>query len=105
MSALPTPSLEKRVAGVIREHVGKWFGVLKGELAEVKAELAEVKAELAAVKAKTPADWDRGVWRSGETYSRGETATDKGAWWLCQAASTNARPGTNGDWRLKEKAR
>lgn len=43
---------------------------------------------------------DRGVFRQGETYRKGDGATWGGCWWIAQR-ETSAKPGDdNDDWRL-----
>lgn len=44
---------------------------------------------------------DRGAWRQRK-YERGDGTSYRGCWWLA-TCDTEAKPGTNGDWRLAIK--
>lgn len=45
---------------------------------------------------------DRGIYEADGAYVRGDAVTFGGALWICQA-DTDAKPGTNTDWRLAVK--
>jgi hypothetical protein len=48
---------------------------------------------------------DRGIFKAGEEYRRGEWTTHGGSLWICTAANTTTdRPGTSAAWRLAVKA-
>lgn len=42
---------------------------------------------------------DRGVWKAGDTYQKGDGATFDGSWWIAQK-ETGAQPGASADWRM-----
>lgn len=46
---------------------------------------------------------DRGVYREGETYERGNGATFGGSYWLAQKDGALGKPGHSDDWRLAVK--
>ena len=45
------------------------------------------------------ADADKGTYKTGTAYFRGDLVTDAGAGWICKADTTD-RPGTSASWRL-----
>ena len=49
-----------------------------------------------------PAQIYRGVYETGKSYARGDTATWAGSTWHANTTTT-AKPGTNGDWTLMVK--
>lgn len=49
-----------------------------------------------------PCVLDRGVFKEGTEYQRGDGATWAGSYWIAQA-TTREKPGTGGDWRLAVK--
>lgn len=46
---------------------------------------------------------DRGVFREGEAYRKGDGATYGGSWWIAQKDEPTGVPGLSGDWRLAVK--
>lgn len=46
---------------------------------------------------------DRGVYREGESYERGNGATFGGSFWLAKKDGTLGKPGLSDDWRLAVK--
>lgn len=46
---------------------------------------------------------DKGVYREGEAYERGDGVTFGGSWWLAQVDAPATKPGTSADWRLAVK--
>lgn len=50
-----------------------------------------------------PVVLDRGVFKDGGDYVRGDGVTWDGSFWICQVEFTKAKPGTSGDWRLAVK--
>jgi integrin beta 3 len=46
---------------------------------------------------------DRGVFKDGETYRKGDGATFGGSWWVAQVDSPEGSPGVSKDWRLAVK--
>lgn len=46
---------------------------------------------------------DRGVFREGEAYRKGDGATFGGSWWIAQKDDPTGVPGLSGDWRLAVK--
>lgn len=46
---------------------------------------------------------DRGVFREGEAYRKGDGATYGGSWWIAQKDEPAGVPGLSGDWRLAVK--
>jgi hypothetical protein len=106
MTSQAHPSLAASVAGVVKDHMGKWFRVLADRIDVNETRAAErIKAlesriaELEGGGHLNLADAHKGVWSAEETYARGELVTDHGSCWLALAA-THARPGSNGDWKL-----
>jgi len=47
---------------------------------------------------------DRGIFKVGEEYRRGEWATHQGSLWICTVETTSDRPGTSAAWRLAVKS-
>jgi hypothetical protein len=45
----------------------------------------------------------RGVWKEGETYTLGDSATSAGSTWHCNVETTTQKPGTSEDWTLSVK--
>jgi hypothetical protein len=85
-------------------------GVLAPMLDELRAENAQLRARVTALEGLAAtmqqrglADFDRGIWRQGETYKRNDVCSDRGAAWLA-LVDTDARPGSSGAWRLIAKA-
>src|SRR5262245_43814415 len=62
---------------------------------ELVAPLAARIAALEARPASGPGIEYRGIWQAGEKYSAGAMTTFQGGLWLCRAASTFTRPGSN----------
>lgn len=50
-----------------------------------------------------PVVLDRGVFREGETYERGDGVTFGGSFWIAQKDASTGKPGTSADWRLAVK--
>ena len=50
----------------------------------------------------TPTLVDKGTWKTGVDYQKGDTVTVAGSLWICQSNSQD-RPGTSGAWRLAVK--
>ncbi len=50
-----------------------------------------------------PVVLDRGVFKDGTDYQRGDSVSWDGSGWICQVESTKAKPGTTADWRLSTK--
>ena len=48
---------------------------------------------------------DRGVFKAGEEYRRGEWTTHAGSAWTCKSEGTTDKPGTSAAWRLAVKSR
>lgn len=46
---------------------------------------------------------DKGVFREGESYERGDGVTFAGSWWIAQVDAPETKPGTSADWRLAVK--
>lgn len=47
---------------------------------------------------------DRGVFKVGNEYERGDGVSKSGSFWICQVDKTSAVPGDSSDWRLAVKA-
>lgn len=47
---------------------------------------------------------DRGVYKVGNEYERGDGVSKSGSFWICQVDKTSAVPGDSSDWRLAVKA-
>lgn len=68
-----------------------------------REEIEEImEARFLDLQARTFADIYREVYRSGQTYKRGEIATWDGSMWLAQV-ETMAKPGEGADWTLVVK--
>lgn len=46
---------------------------------------------------------DRGVFREGEAYEKGDGVTFGGSWWIAQVDAPETKPGTSAEWRLAVK--
>jgi len=46
---------------------------------------------------------DRGVFREGTAYERGDGVTFGGSWWIAQKDAPEGKPGASADWRLAVK--
>jgi len=68
----------------------------------VARELAPYADRLGALEIKKGVVY-RGTWSPSAEYSSDQCATFRGALWLCRVASTQAKPGTDSDWRLVSK--
>lgn len=55
------------------------------------------------LEVKTAIPVDRGVWKEGEAYDRGDGVSLNGCWWIAQK-ETSDRPGTSPAWRMAVKA-
>jgi hypothetical protein len=47
---------------------------------------------------------DAGIWSAGRAYRRGDVVTHRGSAWTATVASTGARPGDSGAWRMVAKS-
>ena len=63
---------------------------------------ANPEATIDSPLTKNLADHYAGIWRWGDSHTRGTLITDHGSLWLC-LDDTEKRPGTNGAWRLVSK--
>ncbi|QDO99087.1 hypothetical protein FNB15_18230 [Ferrovibrio terrae] len=52
---------------------------------------------------KLPIPIDKGLYRPGERYERGDTVSLGGSLWICQVDSSSQQPGTGPDFRLAVK--
>jgi Collagen triple helix repeat (20 copies) len=52
---------------------------------------------------KMPIPLDRGIFRSGMVYDRGDSVTYGGSCWLAQKDGPHGKPGESPDWRLSTK--
>ncbi len=50
-----------------------------------------------------PVVLDRGVFKDGESYQRGDSVTWSGSAWICQEDTTKDKPGLSKAWRLSVK--
>jgi hypothetical protein len=71
-------------------------------VAPVAKSVVELEAKLAVVEERMLKGFDRGVWKEGETYDKGEWVTHHGSLWIAQA-QTSERPPSN-TWRLAVKS-
>ena len=46
---------------------------------------------------------DKGVYKQGVTYTKGDGVTYAGSFWIAQTKSPNQKPGTGDEWRLAVK--
>lgn len=49
---------------------------------------------------RIPVPMDRGVYREGSKYMRGDGVTFGGSWWIAQKDDARGKPGKSQDWRL-----
>lgn len=52
---------------------------------------------------KLPIPLDRGVFRTGTVYDKGDSVTYGGSCWLAQKDEAKGKPGESADWRLSTK--
>jgi hypothetical protein len=98
----PTPSDVARW----HETLGKnhrrevvWVKAISQALAK---ELCPILKRLEALEARLTVD--RGVWREGTAYHKGNVVSHGGAAWIAQTDVTGFRPGgADGTWRLLSK--
>lgn len=50
-----------------------------------------------------PGPLDKGIFREGEAYERGDGVTFGGSWWIAQVDAPTTKPGTSAEWRLAVK--
>lgn len=50
-----------------------------------------------------PVVLERGVYKAGQDYERGDGVTADGSYWIAQKAKPSGRPGQSPDWRLSVK--
>lgn len=50
-----------------------------------------------------PGPLDKGVFREGDVYERGDGVTFGGSWWIAQKDAPDGKPGLSADWRLAVK--
>lgn len=55
-------------------------------------------------RARTALVLDRGVFKDGQSYAKGDAVSWGGSLWIAQADSPAGKPGTTHDWRLAVKA-
>lgn len=65
--------------------------------------VAKTSGPVQVVEARMNVVLDRGVWREGHTYERGDGVSFGGSTWIAQTDVPTSKPGTNGDWRLAVK--
>lgn len=52
---------------------------------------------------KIPSLLDRGVYKDGSEYEKGDGVTYGGSFWICQKDGSNDKPGSSDEWRLSVK--
>lgn len=75
------------------EHDGDGAVTLRFERGDVRKEFA----------IQLPSLVDRGVWREGESYKRGNGTTFGGSFWIAQRDGVTDKPGEGDGWRLAVK--
>ena len=46
---------------------------------------------------------DRGVFKEGQAYQKGDSVSYAGSWWIAQDATSGVKPGESKNWRLAVK--
>lgn len=68
------------------------------QIATLASRIAELESSITEANVV-----DKGVWREGIAYRKGEAVTCKGSLWIAQTDTTE-RPGASPCWRLAVKA-
>lgn len=63
-----------------------------------------IRGDLVREKAIRYPRGDRGVFRDGGSYRKGDGVTFNGSWWIAQNDEPQGKPGASEDWRLAVKA-
>jgi hypothetical protein len=90
-SAVSTPRLKPNPEYVTRR-----------ELDDIMEALGKMTGEFVAQAVKDRMKWC-GTWRSGVQYSEHDVVQDKGALHICEAPTSDARPGQGSGWRMMHK--
>lgn len=98
--------IEKMVAEQIGTQVGAFIASLRVTSADEGRTLVfEAKAGESTAKheVRTGLVLDRGIFREGTEYAKGDGVTFGGSWWIAVAEKATDKPGTSDQWRLAVK--
>ncbi len=97
----PGPDLSMPEWDVLLDGTARWIVTQSEDFRSITVEAVRTTGKRESFTFAYPVVLDRGGYKSGDTYERGDSVSRDGQTWICQAETTTAAPGmANDDWRL-----